>query len=120
MIFPCFSGAKRLKFITSVTTNCICFPERAGELNGLVDLLHFSLDADSATLHNKLAARFLRQSHGEHSCRIIEQSRSDILFTYTNENINSFAGVYELCQEKQTRGHPRSGVLTRRQRPGEP
>jgi MoaA/NifB/PqqE/SkfB family radical SAM enzyme len=94
--------AKRLKFITSVTTNCICFPERARELNGLVDLLHFSLDADNEALHNRL--------RGSDSFGKVMQSipaalsnnlAPDILFTYTNDNIDSFTGVYELARENK-------------------
>jgi MoaA/NifB/PqqE/SkfB family radical SAM enzyme len=89
--------AKRLRFLTSVTTNCLCFAERAPELSGLVDLLHFSLDADNKALHNRirgcdsfekvLAAIPLALAH-----RLVP----DLLFTYTNENIDSFTGVYEL------------------------
>jgi MoaA/NifB/PqqE/SkfB family radical SAM enzyme len=91
--------AKRLGFVTSVTTNCIAFPQRAKELAGLIDLLHFSLDADSALLHNRLRG-------ADSYDRVIESipialaSRlvPDLLFTYTNENIDAFEGVYGLAR----------------------
>jgi MoaA/NifB/PqqE/SkfB family radical SAM enzyme len=94
--------AKRLKFITSVTTNCICFPERAGELNGLVDLLHFSLDADSEALHNRLRGSDSFAKVMESIPAALSNNLApDIIFTYTDENINSFAGVYELARKNR-------------------
>jgi MoaA/NifB/PqqE/SkfB family radical SAM enzyme len=94
--------AKRLKFITSVTTNCICFPERAKELGGLVDLLHFSLDADNAALHNKIRGS---DSFGKVMesipAALSNNLTPDILFTYTNDNIGSFVGVYELARKNK-------------------
>ncbi len=36
--------AKRYRFYTSVTTNCLLYPERAKELNRLIDLLHHRAD----------------------------------------------------------------------------
>ena len=38
-------AAKTNRLHTSVTTNCLLYPERAAALAGLVDLLHFSLDS---------------------------------------------------------------------------
>jgi MoaA/NifB/PqqE/SkfB family radical SAM enzyme len=94
--------AKRLKFITSVTTNCICFPERANELSGLVDLLHFSLDADNMALHNKLrGADSFGKVMQSIPAALSNNLAPDILFTYTNDNINSFAGVYELARKNK-------------------
>jgi MoaA/NifB/PqqE/SkfB family radical SAM enzyme len=96
------SEAKRLGLLTSVTTNCILFPERARELAGLIDLLHFSLDADTATIHNKLRG----SASFEKVIRSIPSALSvglapDLLFTYTNENINAFAGVYDLARKNR-------------------
>jgi MoaA/NifB/PqqE/SkfB family radical SAM enzyme len=94
--------AKRLKFITSVTTNCICFPERAGELNGIVDLLHFSLDADNEALHNKIrGADSFGKVMQSIPAALSNNLAPDLLFTYTNDNINSFAGVYELARKNK-------------------
>lgn len=96
------SEARRLGLITSVTTNCIAFPERAWALAGLVDLLHFSLDADNEALHNKLRGT---DSYAAvlSSIPIALKNRlvPDLLFTYTNENINAFEGVYALARENR-------------------
>ncbi|HUI91990.1 MAG TPA: radical SAM protein [Chitinivibrionales bacterium] len=94
--------AKRIGFITSVTTNCICFPERASELNGLVDLLHFSLDADNEALHDKLRGSESYNKVLESIPLALSNNLApDILFTYTNENINSFSGVYALARKNK-------------------
>lgn len=94
--------AKKLGFITSITTNAILFPKRANELSGLIDLLHFSLDADNEEMHDKL--------HGVKSFNRILESipiakknnlYPDLLFTYTNENIEHFSGVYELAKKNK-------------------
>ena len=94
--------AKRIGFITSVTTNCLLFPERARELAGLIDLLHFSIDADNAELHDALRGRpsFDRVLR---SIDVALENRlyPDLLFTYTDENISSFEGVYRLAREKK-------------------
>jgi len=94
--------AKRLGFVTSVTTNCIAFPKLAPRLAGLVDLLHFSLDADNALLHDKL--------RGADSYSTVIESIPialanglvpDLLFTYTSENIDAFDGVYKLARKNR-------------------
>ena len=92
--------AGRLGFITSVTTNCLLFPERARELAGLVDLLHFSIDADNAELHNRIRgcdsySRVLESIPAALANNLVP----DLLFTYTNENIDSFAGVHKLARK---------------------
>jgi len=46
--------AKELGFITTITTNTLLYPKRATQLAGLVDMLHFSLDAWEADLHNEM------------------------------------------------------------------
>jgi MoaA/NifB/PqqE/SkfB family radical SAM enzyme len=94
--------AKKLGFITSVTTNCLLFPERARELAGLVDLLHFSVSADDPDTHDGL--------RGTHSFgRVLEsvdvalQNRlvPDLLFTYTDRNISAFEGIHRLALDKK-------------------
>ena len=94
--------AKKLKYITSVTTNCINFPQRAKELNGLVDLLHFSLDADNRELHNKIRGTSCFENVLESIPIALSNNLvPDILFTYTNENIDSFFGVYEIAKKNR-------------------
>ena len=94
--------AKRRGFITSVTTNCLLFEERAKELAGLIDLLHFSIDADNAPLHDKLRGC---ESYG-HVMRSIDAALEnrlcpDLLFTYTEENIDAVNGVWQLAKKKR-------------------
>jgi MoaA/NifB/PqqE/SkfB family radical SAM enzyme len=96
------SEAKRLGFITSVTTNCLLFPEKAEKLAGMIDLLHFSINADSSDLHDQLRG-VPSYSAVIESIDIALKYRlyPDLLFTYTNENIDTFEGVYRLGREKK-------------------
>jgi len=94
--------AKKLGFITSVTTNCLLFKDRAGELKGLVDLLHFSIDADTAQLHDKIRGCASYQ-HVLHSIDTAVENKlyPDLLFTYTQENIDAIEGIWELARKKK-------------------
>lgn len=83
-------------FFTSVTTNTILFPKRVHELAGLIDLLHFSIDADNQSLNDDI--------HGSESYQAVMESVPlalannlvpDLLFTYSDENIDSFKGIAE-------------------------
>jgi MoaA/NifB/PqqE/SkfB family radical SAM enzyme len=94
--------AKKIGFMTSVTTNCLLFPERASQLTGKVDFLHFSLDADNRELHDKL--------HGVKSFDRVNESISiaknhrlipDLLFSYSNENIDQFSGVAAIAEKNR-------------------
>ncbi|MDO5576276.1 MAG: radical SAM protein [Fibrobacter sp.] len=96
------SEARKLKFITSVTTNCILFPRVAPKISGLVDLLHFSIDADTPYLHNKIRgvssfAAVMQSIEIAHQFNLTP----DLLFTYTDENIDAFEGVYDLARRKR-------------------
>jgi len=94
--------AKKSGFITSVTTNCILFPERAKSLSGLIDLLHFSLDGDCAEVHDNI--RGVPSFHTvlkSIDIAIENHLYPDLLFTYTNDNIHHFEGVYKLALEKK-------------------
>jgi MoaA/NifB/PqqE/SkfB family radical SAM enzyme len=94
--------AKNSGYITSVTTNCLLFPERAKSLNGLIDLLHFSLDGDSAEIHDKIRGVPSFQTVLKSIDIAIENHLyPDLLFTYTDENIHHFEGVYKLALEKK-------------------
>jgi MoaA/NifB/PqqE/SkfB family radical SAM enzyme len=94
--------AKKTGFITSVTTNCVLFEERAEELSGLIDLPHFSIDADSARLHDKIRGclsydKVIRSIDAALANRVYP----DLLFTYTEENIGAVEGVWKLAREKR-------------------
>ncbi|HSZ71817.1 MAG TPA: radical SAM protein [Cytophagaceae bacterium] len=87
--------AKSMGFITTVTTNGMLYPKRAQELKGLIDMLHFSLDAGEAALHDEMRKApcfdFVMQS--------IAMAKSlgekpDILFTAFAENIDQLEKVY--------------------------
>jgi MoaA/NifB/PqqE/SkfB family radical SAM enzyme len=94
--------AKRLGYITSVTTNCLLFPQRAGELAGLVDLLHFSLDADTAEVHDAIrGGQSFRRVLDSIDIAIQNRLTPDLLFTYTDENIGALDGVIRLGREKR-------------------
>jgi len=94
--------AKKLGFITSVTTNAMLFKERVSELRGLIDLLHFSIDADTAQLHDKIRGCASYQ-HVINSIDIAIKNKlyPDLLFTYTPENIDAIEGVWELARNKK-------------------
>jgi MoaA/NifB/PqqE/SkfB family radical SAM enzyme len=94
--------AKKAGLMTSVTTNCLLFEERAKELAGLIDLPHFSIDADSAPLHDKIRGcksyeKVLRSIDAAIANRIYP----DLLFTYTEENIEAVEGVWRLARKNR-------------------
>jgi len=94
--------AQKKGFITSVTTNCILFPERVKELKGKIDLLHFSLDADTESLHNEIRGcnSYVKVLESIEAARCHDLV-PDILFTYTDYNIDAFEGVYALARKKR-------------------
>jgi MoaA/NifB/PqqE/SkfB family radical SAM enzyme len=94
---PEFLGyAKKLGFITTVTTNTLLYPKYSEKLKGLVDMLHFSLDSPNAEEHN--ASRGVKCF--DHLMQSIEVAknlgeRPDILFTVHSGNIHQIAEVYD-------------------------
>jgi MoaA/NifB/PqqE/SkfB family radical SAM enzyme len=94
--------AKRLGYFTSVTTNGILFPELARELAGLVDLLHFSVSADTPELHDDLRGvpSFGRVLDSV-DCALRNRLVPDLLFTYSDRNISSFEGIYRLARKSK-------------------
>lgn len=91
--------AKRLGFVTSVTTNTILFPKMAEELTGLIDLLHFSLDGDNAQLHDHIrGVRSFQSTLDAIPLALQHKMIPDLLFTYTDENIDSARGVWEIAR----------------------
>lgn len=48
-----FRMAKAMGFATSMTTNTILYPQRAEEMQGIVDFLNFSLDGADAETHDQ-------------------------------------------------------------------
>lgn len=87
--------AKKLGFITTVTTNTLLYPKYASKLKGLIDMLHFSLDAPTREEHN--ASRGVNCF--DHLLQSIELAiklgeQPDILFTVTPTNIDKIETVY--------------------------
>jgi MoaA/NifB/PqqE/SkfB family radical SAM enzyme len=96
------ANARRLGFITSVTTNCLLFPQRAKELAGLVDLLHFSIDADTPELHDAIRGCASYQKVIDSIDIALKNDLvPDLLFTYTERNIDAFEGICHLAREKR-------------------
>ncbi len=83
---------------TSVTTNGLLYPKRAEALRGRVDLLHFSLDAASAKLHDAMRGVpcFDAVMESISAARALGEF-PDILFTVTEENAGEMEGVHALC-----------------------
>lgn len=88
--------AKALGFITTVTTNCLLYPKRAQQLAGLIDMLHFSLDAATAEAHNA-SRRVDCFGHFLQSIEIAKElgERPDILFTVTRQSLSDIEAVYQ-------------------------
>lgn len=88
--------AKRIGFITTVTTNTLLYPKYAKDLQGLVDMLHFSLDSAHETLHNQSRGVKCFDKFME-SLDVARQlgEQPDILFTVNSGNIHEIAEVYE-------------------------
>ncbi|MEN7547440.1 radical SAM protein [Rapidithrix thailandica] len=88
--------AKQLGLITTVTTNCLLYPKYAKRFQGLIDMLHFSLDSPIEEEHNR--------SRGVDCFQFVVKSievakslgqRPDILFTVLEDNIDQIEQVYQ-------------------------
>jgi len=88
--------AQKLGFITTLTTNCLLYPKWASKLQGLVDMLHFSLDYYNSEKHN-ISRGVNCYDHVMQSNEIALSldERPDILFTVFEENKNEILPVYE-------------------------
>lgn len=88
--------AKKMGFITTLTTNCLLYPKWADKIKGLVDMLHFSLDSPDPEKHNasrKVEAFSFFKASIEKALSLGE--RPDILFTVTEENTYEIEQVYK-------------------------
>ncbi|HID95196.1 MAG TPA: radical SAM protein [Candidatus Latescibacteria bacterium] len=96
------SHAKKMGLWTSVTTNCLLYPERAKDLSGLVDLLHFSLDSDRAEVHDRL--RGVESFHRVLESIEIAKGLSecpDLLFTVTADNFEAMTKLAKFAREQR-------------------
>ncbi|OQX86924.1 hypothetical protein B6D60_05185, partial [candidate division KSB1 bacterium 4484_87] len=94
-------AAKENGMRTTVTTNCALYPERAEELRGLVDLLHFSLDSLDEKENDAI--------RGVGSFRDVMQSieiakslgeKPDLLFTVTGQNYRAIDALSRFAQKE--------------------
>lgn len=87
--------AKQLGFITTVTSNGLLYPSRSQDLKGLIDMLHFSLDAADAATHNAMRGVACFEKVME-SIAVAKElgERPDILFTVFQNNFNHLEKVY--------------------------
>lgn len=88
--------AKEMGFITTLTTNGLLYPKLATSLKGLIDMLHFSLDAATAEKHNmsRGVACFDKVMESVSLAKSLGE-RPDILFTVTEENYEELELVYK-------------------------
>jgi len=88
--------AKKMGFITTVTTNALLYPKQAMKLSGLIDMLHFSLDSPNAEEHNQSRGVKLFDKFEESIAVALNlNERPDILFTVFSHNIHQIQEVYE-------------------------
>lgn len=94
--------AKNCGLLTSVTTNGLLYEKRAAELKGLVNFLHFSLDALDAKLHNSLRASFSfdRMLRNIDIAKKLGE-RPDILFTVSDKNYMQIEKLWQFCRQKR-------------------
>lgn len=92
--------ARELGFMTSVTTNCILYPRSAENIEGKVNLLHFSIDSDRAELHDRIRGVKCFRSVME-SLEIAERlgEKPDLLFTLTDGNMGALEGLIKFAQD---------------------
>ncbi len=88
--------AKQEKMITTLTTNALRYPRMAESLKGLVDMLHFSLDAADATTHNQIRGAACFEAIMESIPLALHLGeRPDILLTVWNGNMEHIAPIWE-------------------------
>lgn len=87
--------AKELGFITTITTNSLLYPKQAESIAGLVDMLHFSLDAANAEQHDRMRGVKCFDSVME-SISLAKSlgERPDILCTVFNHNLDQLEPLY--------------------------
>ncbi len=95
-------ASKKLGFMSTITTNCLLYPQYATRLRGLINFLHFSLDASEAKDHDEirgvpcydrvLESLDLADNLGE---------KPDILFTVSDSNVHHLHAMIHLAQKKK-------------------
>jgi MoaA/NifB/PqqE/SkfB family radical SAM enzyme len=94
--------AKRYGLYTTITTNCLLYPSYARELDGLVDVLQFSLDATDEQTHNRI--RGVKSYHKVMESIAIAKSRRQkisLLHTVTDENVQALSDMVSFAQRNR-------------------
>ncbi len=92
--------AKEMGFLTTITTNGLLYPKKAHDLKGLVDMLHFSLDAGTKLKHDasRGVACFDFVMESIQIAKSLNE-RPDILFTVFEDNVGEIETIYkEICR----------------------
>jgi len=91
--------AKELGFRTSITTNCLLYPQKAETIKGLVDFLHFSLDSLNKIQHDDLRGKnvFDKVMHSIDTARTLGES-PDLLYTVTDQNVEQIIPLSEFAK----------------------
>ena len=99
---PLLKASRALGMFTSVTTNCITYPQMAEELKGSITYLHFSLDSMDRELHDTIRGVKCFDKVME-SVRIAQSigERPDLMFTVNEENIASIGEMVGFAQENK-------------------
>ncbi len=88
--------AKKYGFVTTLTTNALLYPKWADRIKGLVDMLHFSLDASTADLHDEMRGvkcfDFVMKSIAKAKSL---GEKPDVLFTAFPANLSELTKVYD-------------------------
>ncbi|MBT4485501.1 MAG: radical SAM protein [Candidatus Latescibacteria bacterium] len=91
--------AKKAGLRTTVTTNGICYPDRAADMAGKVDVLQFSLDSANAREHDavKCVPSFDSVMESVETARSLGE-RPSFIHTVTDENLSSVPDVIQLAR----------------------
>jgi MoaA/NifB/PqqE/SkfB family radical SAM enzyme len=92
--------ARKNRLYTSVTTNCLLYPQRAEELKGLINLLHFSLDSLDEAKNDQIRGKgsFASVMQSIEVARSLGE-RTDLLFTATRSNFRAIDKLARFAQE---------------------
>lgn len=94
--------AKQYRFYTSVTTNCLLYPQRAEALKGLINLLHFSLDSMDEEENDRLRGNgsFVSVMESIEVAKSLGE-RPDLLFTVTRSNFTAIDEITRFAQAQK-------------------
>ncbi len=95
-------AVKDLGLKTQITTNCTLYPRRARELQGLIDILNFSLVGPTAEIHNPIR-RDTSFSDVLRSMKIARELGEpyQLIFVLTNRNVDQLEPMIALARDYQ-------------------